>query len=65
MAKAVELLEVSPFSCRKAIGGPSVPFLRERIIPCGSAGEVVLFEIENPQPVRILAARHQRDADPH
>lgn len=65
IAKAVELLEVFPFSCRKALGGDGNPFLRELIVPFGAAGYVVLFEIENQQTVTILAVRHQREEDYH
>lgn len=65
VAKAVELLEVFPFSCRKAVGGSGSPFLRELVIPFGSAGYVALFEIENEKTVTILAVRHQREEDYH
>jgi len=58
---AVELLRFSPFSCRKAL--PDKPFLRELIIPFGSAGYVALFEIEARSMVNILAVRHQREED--
>ena len=58
---AVELLRFSPFSCRKAL--PGNPFLRELIIPFGSAGYVALFEIESSSTVSILAVRHQREED--
>jgi len=57
----VELLRFSPFSCRKAL--PDNPFLRELIIPFGSAGYVALFEIEPGGVVNILAVRHQREED--
>jgi plasmid stabilization system protein ParE len=59
--EAVELLRFSPFSCRKAL--PDKPFLRELIIPFGSAGYVALFEIEPGDFVNILAVRHQREED--
>ena len=59
--EAVELLRFSPFSCRKAL--PDHPFLRELIIPFGSAGYVALFEIEPQGVVNILAVRHQREED--
>ena len=59
--KAVELLNFSPFSCRKAL--PDNPFLRELIIPFGSTGYVALFEIESAAAVNILAVRHQREED--
>ena len=47
---AVELLRFSPFSCRKAL--TRNPFLRELIIPFGSAGYVALFEIEPGNTIR-------------
>ena len=65
IAKAVELLEIFPFSCRKAIGGSGSPFLRELIIPFGGSGYVALFEIEGAGSVTILAVRHQRQEDYH
>lgn len=61
--KAMELLEVFPFSCRKAQGAESSPFLRELLIPFGHSGYVALFEIEDSQTVTILAVRHQREED--
>ncbi len=65
IAKAIELFEVFPFSCRKALGGDDNPFLRELIIPFGSSGYVALFEIENRDTVTLLAVRHQREEDYH
>jgi len=65
IAKALELLEVFPFSCRKALGGDGNPFLRELIIPFGGSGYVALFEIENRDTVTLLAVRHQREEDYH
>ena len=59
--EAMELLRFSPFSCRKALA--DTPFLRELIIPFGSAGYVALFEIESNSTVNILAVRHQREED--
>jgi plasmid stabilization system protein ParE len=64
-AKAIELLEVFPFSCRKALGGDGNPFLRELIIPFGASGYVALFEIEDRDTVTLLAVRHQREEDYH
>ena len=58
---AMELLRFSPFSCRKAL--PDRPFLRELIIPFGTAGYVALFEIDSANTVNILAVRHQREED--
>jgi plasmid stabilization system protein ParE len=59
-----ELLEYSPFSCRKAWPGDR-PLLRELVIPFGGAGYVALFEIDGPGDVTILAVRHQREEDYH
>ncbi len=61
--KGIEALELFPFSCRKADAESDNPFLRELIIPFGTAGYVVLFEIENHKTVTILAVRHQREDD--
>lgn len=58
---AFESLERSPFSFRKAL--PGNPFLRELVIPFGSAGYVALFEIEDAKTVTVLAVRHQREDD--
>lgn len=60
---AVRSLEFSPFSCRKATAGNA--FLRELVIPFGSAGYVALFEIDDDKTVTILAVRHQREDDRH
>ncbi len=65
VVKAVELLEVFPFSCRKALGSDGNPFLRELIIPFSGSGYVALFEIENQETVTLLAFRHQREEDYH
>lgn len=59
---AISSLQHSPFSFRKASGQGS-PFLRELVIPFGSAGYVALFEIEGSDVVTILAVRHQREDD--
>ena len=58
---AVELLRFSPFSCRKTL--TDNPFLRELVVPFGSAGYVALFEIESGNTVSVLALRHQREED--
>lgn len=60
---AVSVLELSPFSCRKATRAD--PFLRELVIPFGAAGYVALFEIEDRRTVTVLAVRHQREDDYH
>lgn len=58
---AINNLEFSPFSHRKAIVGNS--FIRELIIPFGATGYVALFEIESDELVTILAIRYQREDD--
>ena len=60
---ATHLLAISPSSGRKATAGD--PVLREMLIPFGSAGYVVLFEVEPPSAVTVLAVRHQREDDYH
>ncbi|MEX0706664.1 MAG: type II toxin-antitoxin system RelE/ParE family toxin [Woeseia sp.] len=59
--RAWTILEEFPFSCRKA--EDSNPFVREIVIPFGSAGYVALFDIEDRQTVTVLAVRHQREDD--
>jgi len=61
--KGIKFLQDFPFTCRKAT--PENPLLREMIIPFGSKGYVVLFEIENNETVTILAVRHQLEEDYH
>lgn len=60
IAKSIDFLSDFPWSCRKAI--PDNPFMRELVIPFGSAGYVALFEIDD-KGVTILAVRHQREDD--
>ena len=60
---SIEVLRLSPFSCRKAV--PDNPLLRELVIPFGAAGYVALFEIDGPSIVTIVAVRHQREDDYH
>lgn len=61
--QALTLLERFPFSCRKAAQGRHGPFLRELVIPFGSAGCVALFEIDGRDTVTVVAVRHQREGD--
>jgi plasmid stabilization system protein ParE len=65
IAKGIEFLSLFPFSCRKTEGSAVSPFLRELLIPSGSAGYVALFEIEDAKTATILAVRHQREEDYH
>ena len=61
--QAVLALTSFPFSFRKVEGGG--PFLRELLIPFGSAGYVVLYDIGSEETITILAVRHQREEDYH
>jgi len=61
---ALRVLTTLPFTCRKNEVAND-PLLRELLVPFGSAGYVVLFEIENSRTVTILAVRHQREDDYH
>lgn len=63
--KAIELLEIFPFSCRKTVDEDGNYFLRELLIPFSRAGYVALFEIEDEQTVTIISVRHQREEDYH
>ncbi|WP_431194806.1 plasmid stabilization protein [Burkholderia cenocepacia] len=50
-------------TCRKV--HPSMPFLRELIVPFGASGYAALFEIDDGQTVTIVAVRCQRESDYH
>jgi plasmid stabilization system protein ParE len=58
--EGMRLLSWSPYSCRKAELGNGRS--RELIVPFGSTGYIVLFEIEGDVVV-VGAARHQREED--
>ena len=62
IADSLSNLERSPFLYRKAAESP---FLRELLVPFGSSGYVLLYEIKNPETVDILAVRHQLEDDYH
>jgi plasmid stabilization system protein ParE len=59
--RAMRLLETFPFTCRKV--HPHNTFVRELVIPFGSAGYVALFEIVDDGNVAIAAVRHHREDD--
>lgn len=63
--KAMEILEIFPFSCRRAASDEHDVLLRELLIPFGKTGYVALFKIENNETVTICAVRHQREDDYH
>ena len=53
-------LSSTPYSYRK-VG--SRPTLRELIVPFGSTGYVLRFDIRSPELVLVIGARHQREED--
>lgn len=59
---AVSHLSTTPYSYRKI--GPR-PTLRELIVPFGSTGYVLRFDIRTPELVLVIGARHQREEDFH
>jgi plasmid stabilization system protein ParE len=53
-------LATMPYSYRKVGARPT---LRELIVPFGSTGYVLRFDIRSPELVLVLGARHQREQD--
>lgn len=61
--KTVQLLQLFPFTCRKA--DPDNPLLRELLVPFDTSGYVALYDIGDDHTVTILAVRRQREDDYH
>ena len=61
--EAVKILELFPFTCRKA--DQDDPFLRELMISFGSSGYIALFKVDEDNIVTIAAIRHQCEDDYH
>lgn len=59
---ALSHLSTTPFSYRK-VGIRST--LRELIIPFGTTGYILRFDIRSPELVLVIGARHQREEDFH
>jgi plasmid stabilization system protein ParE len=59
---ALNHLATTPYSYRK-VGQRST--LRELIVPFGSTGYVLRFDIRTPELVLVIGARHQREEDFH
>ena len=53
-------LSITPYSYRKV--GPR-PTLRELIVPLGSTGYILRFDIRTPELVLVIGARHQHEED--
>ena len=56
-------LSQTPLIYRKAAGGKGLR--RELLVPFGSTGYVVLYDIAGPAKIVVLAVRHQREQDYH
>ena len=61
---ALASLVSTPFLFRKAAGVRS-GLRRELVVPFGTSGYVVKYEIATPTLVIVLAVRHQHEADYH
>jgi plasmid stabilization system protein ParE len=59
---ALSHLSITPFSYRR-VGARST--LRELIIPFGTTGYILRFDIRSPELVLVIGARHQREEDFH
>jgi plasmid stabilization system protein ParE len=59
---ALSHLSTTPYSYRK-VGVRST--LRELIIPFGTTGYILRFDIRSPELVLVIGARHQREEDFH
>ena len=59
---AMSHLSTTPYSYRK-VGARST--LRELIIPFGTTGYILRFDIRSPELVLVIGARHQREEDFH
>lgn len=55
-------LSTTPFSYRKVGQRPT---LRELIVPFGSTGYILRFDIRTPELVLVIGVRHQREEDFH
>ena len=59
---ALSHVSTTPYSYRK-VGARST--LRELIIPFGTTGYILRFDIRSPELVLVIGARHQREEDFH
>lgn len=63
VSKALSVLEDFPFIGRRVVIDDETIITRELLIPFGTWGYVVLYEVEDAETVTILAVRHQREDD--
>ena len=59
---ALTHVSTTPYSYRKVGARPT---LRELIIPFGTTGYILRFDIRSPGLVLVLGVRHQREEDFH
>lgn len=59
---ALSYLSTTPYSYRKVGARPT---LRELIIPFGTTGYILRFDIRSPELVIVIGARNQRKEDFH
>jgi plasmid stabilization system protein ParE len=62
---AMAALATTPFIFRKVENEGGGSLRRELVVPFGSSGYVVQYEIAGPELVVVLAVRHQREEDYH
>jgi plasmid stabilization system protein ParE len=62
---AFQTIQRHPYICRTARQSELGSRWRELLIDFGRSGFVALFEIESDSLVRVVAVRHQREADYH
>ncbi|NKN39480.1 type II toxin-antitoxin system RelE/ParE family toxin [Agrobacterium sp. a22-2] len=65
ISKALSVLEGFPLIGRRVAVDDDTIMTRELLIPFGTWGYVVLYEVEDAETVTILAIRHQREDDYH
>jgi ParE toxin of type II toxin-antitoxin system, parDE len=53
---------ITPYSYRKVGARPT---LRELIVPFGTTGYILRFDIRSPELVLVIGAQHQREEDFH
>ncbi|KPF46873.1 type II toxin-antitoxin system RelE/ParE family toxin [Rhizobium sp. AAP43] len=63
VAHHVELLVDFPMIGRRVQTGDEAIMLRELIVPFGSSGYIILFEVVDDETLSVLAIRHQREED--
>lgn len=63
VARHLELLVDFPMIGRRVDADDEAIMLRELIVPFGSSGYIILFEVIDDETLAVLAIRHQREDD--